>query len=67
MLWTMCALRASPLGAAHRQGFKTLICAPTTQEVFCFLRGGVGLEYDLVSLGLHCFLRLERALCWRSG
>ena len=21
----------------------------------------------LVSLGLHCFLRLERALCWRSG
>ena len=27
----------------------------------------VGLEYGLVSLGLHCFLRLERALCWRSG
>ena len=25
------------------------------------------LEYGLVSLGLHCFLRLERALCWRSG
>ena len=23
--------------------------------------------YGLVSLGLHCFLRLERALCWRSG
>ena len=31
------------------------------------LRGGVGLEYGLVSLGLHCFLRLERALCSRSG
>ena len=24
-------------------------------------------QYGLVSLGLHCFLRLERALCWRSG
>ena len=31
------------------------------------LRGGVGLEYGLVWLGLHCFLRLERALCWRLG
>ena len=31
------------------------------------LRGSVGLEYGLISLGLHCFLRLERALCWRSG
>ena len=29
--------------------------------------GGVGFEYGMVSLGLHCFLRLERALCWRSG
>ena len=35
--------------------------------IFCLLRGGVGLVYGLVSLGLHCFLRLERALCWRSG
>ena len=39
--------------------------------VVCLFRGGVGLEYGLVSLGLHCFLRLERALeravCWRSG
>ena len=39
----------------------------TDLGVFCLLRGGVGLEYGLVSLGLHCFLRLERALCWRSG
>ena len=23
--------------------------------------------YGLVSLGLRCFLRLDRALCWRSG
>ena len=23
--------------------------------------------YGLVSLRLHCFLRLARALCWRSG
>ena len=22
--------------------------------LFCLVRGGVGLEYDLVSLGLHC-------------
>ena len=35
--------------------------------VVCLLRGSVGLEYGLVSLGLHCFLRLARALCWRSG
>ena len=35
--------------------------------VVCLLRGSVGLEYGLVSLGLHCFLRLERALCWRTG
>ena len=27
----------------------------------------VGLEYDLVSLGLHCFLRLAHALYCRSG
>ena len=37
----------------------------------CLLRGGVGLEYglvyDLVSLGLHCFLRLAHALYCRSG
>ena len=33
---------------------------------FCLLCGGVGLEYGLVSLGLHWFLRLERALCWHS-
>ena len=31
--------------------------------VVCLLRRSVGLEYGLVSLGLHCFLRLERALC----
>ena len=35
--------------------------------VFCLLRGGVGFEYGMVSFGLHCFLRLELALCWRSG
>ena len=35
--------------------------------IFCLLRGGVGLEYDLVSLGLHCFLRLAHALYCRSG
>ena len=35
--------------------------------IFCLLRGGVRLVYGLVSLGLHCFLRLERALCWRLG
>ena len=35
--------------------------------VVCLLRGSVGLEYGLVSLGLHCFLWLARALCWRSG
>ena len=35
--------------------------------LFCLLRGGVGLEYDLVSLELHCFLRLAHALYCRSG
>ena len=35
--------------------------------VVCLLRRSVGLEYGLVSLELHCFLRLARALCWRSG
>ena len=30
--------------------------------LFCLLRGGVGLEYDLVLLGLHCFLRMAHAL-----
>ena len=35
--------------------------------VVCLLRGGVGSEYGLVSLGLRCFLRLDRALCWHSG
>ena len=30
--------------------------------LFCLLRGGVGLEYDLVWFGLHCFLRLAHAL-----
>ena len=44
-----------------------VIADDTTMVVVCLLRGGVGLEYGLVSLGLHCFLRLERALCWRSG
>ena len=28
---------------------------------------GVGLEYDLVLLGLHCFLRLAHALYCHSG
>ena len=37
------------------------------RRIFCLVRGGVGLEYGLVSLRLHCFLRLERALCWHSG
>ena len=44
-----------------QNGFMTQACV----GVFCLLRGGVGLEYGLVSLGLHCFLRLERALCWK--
>ena len=35
--------------------------------LFFFLRGGVGLEYDLVLLGLHCFLRLAHALYCHSG
>ena len=35
--------------------------------LFCVLRGGVGLEYDLVLLGLHCFLRLAHALYCHSG
>ena len=34
--------------------------------LFCLLRGCVALEYALVSLGQHCFLRLARALCCRS-
>ena len=33
----------------------------------CLLRGGVGLEYDLVLLGLHCFLRLAHSLYCHSG
>ena len=35
--------------------------------VLSFARGGVALEYALVSLGLHCFLRLAHALYCRSG
>ena len=35
--------------------------------LFCLWRGGVGLEYDLVSLGLHYFMRLANALYCRSG
>ena len=35
--------------------------------LLCLVCGGVGLEYDLVSLGLHCFLRLAQALYCRSG
>ena len=31
------------------------------------LRGGVELVYDLVLLGLHCFLRLAHALYCHSG
>ena len=34
--------------------------------IFCLLRGGVGLEYDLVSLGLHCFLRLAHGFYCRG-
>ena len=35
--------------------------------LFSLLRGGVGLECDLVLLGLHCFLRLAHALYCHSG
>ena len=35
--------------------------------LFCLLRGGVGLEFGLVLLGLHCFLRLAHALYCHSG
>ena len=31
------------------------------------MRGGVGLEYDLVLLGLHCFLRLAHATSLSTG
>ena len=39
----------------------------TVYDIFCLLRGGIGLEYNLVLLGLHCFLRLARALYCHSG
>ena len=39
----------------------------TVYGIICLLRGGVGLEYDLVLLGLHCFLRLVHALYSHSG
>ena len=35
--------------------------------LFCLLRGGVGLEYDLVLLGLLFLLRLAHALYCHSG
>ena len=38
----------------------------TIFRIICLLRGCVALEYGLVSLDLHCFLRLARALCCRS-
>ena len=61
--------KASP--NRHRPGIQvSLRVAPdssTFMGLFCLLRGGVGLEYDLVLLGLHCFLRLAHALYCHSG
>ena len=58
-----CFLRAIPLSPLHSDNPTSVL----HRGVFCLLRGGVGFEYGMVSLGLHCLLRLERALCWRSG
>ena len=34
--------------------------------LLCVLRGFIALEFGLVSLGLHCFLRVSHALYCRS-
>ena len=39
----------------------------TVYRIILPLRGGVGLEFDLVLLGLHWFLRLAHALYCHSG
>ena len=47
-----------------------LTCCGLGVRVFvglsCVLRGCIALEFGLVSLGLHCFLRLSHALYCRS-
>ena len=43
---------------------------PATQQLGGVTRrklGGVGLEYDLILFGLHCFLQLAHVLYCRSG
>ena len=46
----------------HGTGEMLALATPEVVGLFCLLRVCVALEYGLVSLGLHCFLRLARAL-----
>ena len=46
-----------------RRNYKSFLReAPVDEEHVVLLHGESNRES-----GLHCFLRLERALCWRSG
>ena len=60
-------MESNPVSRARCMMYTTLSGSPMTWHSALHTPAFVGLEYNLVLLGLHCFLRLAHALYCHSG